>query len=101
MPTVYCLNCGAPNEFSKKKPSECADCGKSFTVSLANIKSKKLDYIYSEEPEYHSSELEFEPFSEEEINSLFFKQMKSSASIQLGDIIKNIPQNPQRKRRTR
>jgi len=32
MPSIYCPNCGSPNQYSFTKPSLCGSCNKSFNV---------------------------------------------------------------------
>jgi len=95
----YCLSCGAPTEYSLKKPTFCSSCGKSFEGSSPMVVQKSLIPKKTIARNINEENLEieddFDDIDGEDITSVpninkldvEIEQERSSRGIKIGEII--------------
>jgi len=92
---AYCMNCGHPSEYSAVAPEKCEKCGIEFATAKIEFtlhvqpdkdkKARPIKEIIQEQlegSEFDSyMEGEPEPFSQEEIQNIFLKDVERGINL--------------------
>ena len=90
MSKIYCPECGAPIEYSAKKPNFCLNCGHPLNKEAAATTERDLDVSLNEEIEGQEESLDIQEGFELDIE---YVESPRSKGFKLGDIADSLSED--------